>query len=172
MSPAARLRVIALAWCGVAVVPGLAAQSRPATLPRGSSVAITGGAFLFDGSESDLRIKTLTLRFAALRPNSLSFDAGAALLVAGKAGALSLEVGPAFNISVPGATVLMRGGLTGLVAAGGGLIGGYAGVGVLFRVANGVALRLDVARHQYSFSGEWVRAWQLGAGVAVLPSKR
>jgi hypothetical protein len=172
MSLAVRLSVIALAVCGVAIVPGLAAQARPATLPRGSSIAITGGALLFDGSDSDLRIKTLTLRFTALRPNALSFDAGAALLVAGEAGALSLEAGPALNISLPGATVLMRGGLTGLVAAGGGLIGGYAGVGVLFRVANGVALRLDVARHQYSFSGESVGAWQLGAGMAVLPRIR
>jgi hypothetical protein len=172
MSPAPRFSALALALCGAAIVPGLAAQHRPATLPRGSSFAITGGGLLFDGSDADAGIKALTLRFTTLRPNGLSFDVGAGLLVAGEAGAFSLEVGPAFNISIPGATLLLRAGGTGIVAGGGGLVGGYAGLGVLFRVANGVGFRLDVARHQYAIGSESLGAWQLGGGIALLPRIR
>lgn len=172
MLPAVRLSAFALALCGGVIVPSLAAQARPATLPRGSSFAITGSRFLFDGSDADAGINALTLRFTTLRPNGLAFDVGAGLLVAGEAGAFSLEVGPAFNISIPGATLLLRAGGTGIVAGGGGVIGGYAGVGVLFRVANGVGFRLDVARHQYAIGSESLGAWQLGGGIAVLPRIR
>jgi len=172
MSPAPRFSALALALCGTAIVPGLAAQTRPATLPRGSSFAITGGRLLFDGSDSDVAIKSLTLRYTTLRPNGVSFDLGAGLVVGDAAGAFSLEVGPAFNISIPGATLLLRAGGTGIVAGGGGLVGGYAGVGVLFRVANGVGFRLDVARHQYATGRESFGAWQLGGGIAVLPRIR
>lgn len=172
MSLAVRLSALALALCGGAIVPGLAAQARPATLPRGSSLAFTASRFIVDGSGSDFGLKALTLRYTTLRPNSLSFDLGAGLVFAEEAGALSLEAGPAFNISIPGATVLLRGGLTGVVAGGGGVLGGYAGVGMLFRIANGIGFRLDVARHQYATGDESIGAWQLGGGVAFLPRIR
>ncbi|HEY7683084.1 MAG TPA: hypothetical protein VH879_10610 [Gemmatimonadales bacterium] len=173
MPSTTRIPALVLGLLGGAVVPELAAQSRPGVLPDGSTFAVTVNRLTIDGF-SDEPLTGVALRFAGLRRNALSWELGAAVMADQDLRAASLELGPAFNLSLPGATLLIRGGGTGIVAAsgdgGGGAIGAYAGMGLLFRVGRRVGLRFDLARHWYA--GEGTGAWQFGAGFALLPRIR
>jgi hypothetical protein len=168
----ASIHLASLVLIGGAFVPGLAAQSRGTTLAQGSSFAITAGRLWFDGSDSDPALTELALRFATLRHNRLSLDAGAGVVFADGVGALTAEAGPAFDVSLPGAILLLRAGVSTLVAGGGGVIGAYAGLGLILRLGNGVGLRLDVARHAYGIADGSVGAWRVGGGIALLPRIR
>ncbi len=172
MWPVASLHATALVLLGGSIVPGLAAQVRPGSLPDGSAFAVTANRLMFDGTGTDWGLSALMLRYTALRRNTVAYDFGGGILVADGVGALQVEAGPAFNLSLPGATVLLRAGVTSVVASGGGVVGGYAGAGLLFRVGDGVGLRLDLARHQYAAGEGSIGAWQLGGGIALLPRIR
>jgi hypothetical protein len=164
--------VFALTAVLLVLPPALRAQQSGTGLPNGSAFSVSLGR-LFIPKEPDWGITEVMLRFTNLRRNSLSFDAGLGLLGANGVAGVATEIGPAFSIGVPGGMVLLRAGATGLVAVsdggGGAAYGAYAGAGLLFRIANGVGLRLDASRQFYSGG---VGMWSVGAGISLLPRVR
>lgn len=165
-------RAFALTAVLLALPPTLRAQQTGARLPNGSAFSVSLGRLLI-AEGSDWGITQVTLRFTTLRPNSLSIDAGLGLLGSGGVRGIAPEIGPVYGIGLPGGILLLRAGLTGLLAVsddgGGAAYGGYAGAGLLFRVANGVGLRLDASRQFYSGGAS---AWSVGAGISLLPRVR
>jgi hypothetical protein len=120
----------------------------------------------------------LTLRLSSLRAGSAGTEVGVALFpqaLAVRALLLAPDFGASYNVSLPGATLLAKGGLSMLIALGGGfgfLPGFHLGGGVIMRVEERLCLRLDATRHFYQVEGRTHGVWSFGVGFAVLPFKR
>ena len=100
-----------LSFVAVAVLAALPvqAQQRPQPLPDGSAVGASAGVFTAGGESlfalsltaSELRAGRASADFSlALSPQALGY--GVLLL--------ATDVGPAFNVAMPGITVLLKGG--------------------------------------------------------------
>lgn len=152
-----------------ALVTGpLAAQDSTRFLPQGSTIGGTIDRLRMDEGQE---LSQMMIRFTSLEPNTATFDTGIGLLVADGLGGLAGEAGPAFNIGFNNATLLLRAGFNVLLASGGGLVGGYAGAALIAGPGGRVALRLEVARHEFAGYGHGIGGWMMGAGLVVLPKR-
>jgi hypothetical protein len=82
------------------------------------------------------------------------------------------DFGVAYNISLPAATLLLRGGGGALVGLGGGVHaffpGAHLGGGALVHLDRGLALRADVLKRWYLVDGGTEPYWSIGLGFSVL----
>jgi hypothetical protein len=154
--------------------PVLATQKGSTRLPDGPAVGGSMDRFLYEGSG----VTALSFRMTFLRRNSAGTELGISLFPeALQFGALILapDVGPSYNISLPGATVLLKGGGSALLGLGGGVAavpGVHLGGGLLVRAGPRAALRLDVIRHWYLSESEFEPIWSIGLGFTGLPRLR
>jgi hypothetical protein len=149
-------------------IPRLSAQGR--LLPDGPAVGGSVDQFRYEGES----ITALTFRYSGLRSRHLGSEIGISLFPqAVQFGALYLapDVGPAFNLSVPRATLLMKAGLSTLTGLGGGFsfVPGYhLGGGMIVQIGNRAGLRVDVIRHTYLIDSESETLWSVGLGFTAL----
>jgi hypothetical protein len=142
-------------------------------LPNGAAVGGTVDRFFYEGES----ITALTFRFSGLRSRHVGSEIGVSMFPDGfRVGALLLapDAGPAFNLSVPGATILMKAGLSSLLGLGGGfsLIPGYhLGGGMIVRIGDRAGLRIDAVRHTYLIDSASESLWSLGLGFTGLAGK-
>ncbi|HEY8195468.1 MAG TPA: hypothetical protein VIG04_00710 [Gemmatimonadales bacterium] len=174
-SPRSILRCFAFPAAAVAVVlsarpPRLAAQDtlqriRPAL---GTSV----DRFIYEGAG----ITAVSFHYSVLKANTLSTEVAAAFFPdALQAGALLLapDVGAAYDARGGGFDLLLKAGLSTLMAMGGGVAfqpGYHFGSGLLIRTGKASGIRLDVVRHAYLIDQETEGIWSVGIGVTSLPS--
>ncbi|HEX5574275.1 MAG TPA: hypothetical protein VFX42_00265 [Gemmatimonadales bacterium] len=151
--------------------PLLGAQS--ARLPDGPAVGASIDQFLYEGE----RLTAVSFRFSGLRAGKLGSEIGVGLFPdALSSGALYLapDLGPAFNASGPGFSLLLKGGLSSLAALGGGFafIPGYhVGGGLIVQAGKRFGIRIDAVRHVY-LAGEGSEAlWSVGLGFTGLPRR-
>lgn len=149
------------------------AQGGAPHLPNGTTLGLSLTKFA-ERLSLDESVTALTFRSSVLRRNSigLELDAGIFPQVLPSALIVTLDGGPGYNLSLPGATIVLRGGAGGIVGIGGGVLfvpGAHLGASAIVRLDARTALRLDLLRHFYLTEGEVYPYWSLGLGFAVLP---
>jgi hypothetical protein len=163
----------AAAWTSfaLATLPAPSAAQTELTLPDGPAVGGTVDRFSYDGEG----ITAVTFRFSGLRSRSFGSEVGVSVFPDAfdfNALLLASDLGPAFNASGPGITVLLKGGLSTIMALGGGfafLPGYHLGGGMIFRAGQRLGVRLDLARHVYLSDGQSSEPiWSVGLGFTSL----
>jgi hypothetical protein len=146
----------------------LAAQNR--FLPDGPAVGGSVDRFIYEGDG----ITAVSFRFSGLRAGKVGSEIAVSLFPdALSAGALYLapDLGPAFNVSGPGFSVLFKGGISSLAGLGGGVSftpGYHLGGGLIVQAGNRLGIRVDVIRHFYLIDNETERLWSVGLGFTSL----
>jgi hypothetical protein len=166
----------AAAWtCFIlAALPGPSAAQTELTLPDGPAVGGTVDRFSYDGEG----ITAVTFRFSGLRSRRFGSEIGVSVFPDAfdfNALLLASDLGPAFNASGPGITVLLKGGLSTIMALGGGFAfvpGYHIGGGMIIRAGQRLGVRLDLVRHVYVSDAESSEPiWSVGLGFTSLPRK-
>jgi hypothetical protein len=177
--PALRRSKGLLVWAGLQSAIGLPAPLRAQDSPGIRLEGISNGAtldrFTYEGSSGET---AFTYRLTGLRPGTLGPELGVSLFPKALAARIlvwATDVGAAYNISVPGVTVLIKGGgsaLTGLSSDVFFLPGVHLGAGAIIRLDKRTGLRLDAIRHLYFEDGETEPIWSIGLGFCSLPRLR
>jgi hypothetical protein len=168
MAPA----VIVLLSLFVALHP-VSAQGRFARLPDGPVLGLSVDRFHY---EDEGALTTVSFHLSRLRHNSLGLELGLAVFpeyLALPALVAAPDGGVAFNVSLPGGTLLLRGGAGALVALGRGLNtifypGAHLGAGAMIRLDRRTALRADALKRWYIAEGETEPFWSIGLGFSIL----
>ena len=152
----------------------LDAQERSRTFLEGAAKGVTFDRFVYEGGG----INAFSFRYSGLLPWRLGSEVGVSLFPTGlPAGALisASDFGPSYNISVPGATLLVKAGgsaITGIAADIVFVPGFHFGGALVVRLDDRTGLRIDAIRHYYMDRGETEGIWSLGAGLTALPRIR
>jgi hypothetical protein len=161
--------------CVGATAPALAAQQTSSRL-TGNAMGVSMDWFTEDG----YGLWAMSYRFSTLRPGNVGADLGVSLFPqALPAGVLALagDFGASYNLPVPGGSLLLKAGGSGLavLGTGGALLapGFHVGGTVLVNTGERSGLRIDVIRHYYlPNGGEVAPVWSVGLGFAVIPRLR
>lgn len=151
-----------------------AAQHRARVLPDGSAVGGSVGAFIIEGEP----IYTIGLSVLGLRAGRVSADFALSLppqVLPFGAVVLAADVAAAYNLALPGATLLLKMGPSVVLGAGGGgaggLVGLQGGLGLVFQVGPSAGLRIDLLERLYVAGGEAYALPSLSFGVSALPAR-
>jgi hypothetical protein len=156
------------------VATSLQAQ-QTSRLPDGFAYGGSMDRFIQNGFETT----TLSFRLSQLRRNSVGTELGVSLfpeaLVAGGL-IVAPDIGPAYNLSLPNATILLKAGGSGIIGLGSGLAaaipGLHLGAGLVVRAGPRAGVRFDVIRHFYRIDGRTQGIWSLSFGLTLLPRVR
>jgi hypothetical protein len=147
-------------------------QSPFVPLPDGPAAGLSVDRFHYEGGGA---ITAVGFHLSRLRHNGGGPELGVAvfpLYLQLPALVAAPDAGVAFNISLPAATLLLRGGVGAFVGLGGGLSaffpGAHLGGGALVRLDRRTALRADVLKRWYLVDGETEPYWSIGLGFSVL----
>jgi len=147
-------------------------QGRVAALPEGPAL---GGAVELFRYEEEGSITAFSFHLSQLKHNSVGLELGVGVFpeyLRAPALVMTPDLGVGYNISLPAVTVLLRGGGSGIVAAGQGigefLPGAHLGGAVLLRVDRRGALRADLLRRWYLVAGETEPFWSFALGFSIL----
>jgi hypothetical protein len=169
-----RTRLLILLAAASLSLPETAIAVQRSRLPDGVAVGGSVDRFLYEGTG----VTAVSYRLTSLRQHAMGTEIGVSLFPdALQYGALLLanDLGPAYNISLPGATVLLKAGGSFVLGLGGGFAvmpGVHLGGGVLLRAGPRAALRLDVIRHYYLVEQNFEPIWSVGLGLSTLPRLR
>jgi len=148
------------------------AQAPPAPLTDGTAMGVTVGTFrvgdeaLWVGSfhAYGLRAHRASAAFALAIPPQ-AWGGGGLLLLP--------DLGVAHDVSLPGATLLLKGGGSAILGASAESAGAFPGVhlGATFLIQTGerVGLLIDATEHWYWVDHTAVRVLGIGVGVTALP---
>lgn len=153
----------------------LPAQSGAEPL-RGRAIGMSMDRFMVPG----LEMVAMTYHYSVLRPGTIGVELGVSVFPqALPAGVLATapDIGPAYNLTIPGGSLLIRAGGSAIAAAGmyGVTLvpGAHLGGTLLVKTGNLSAARLDVTHRRYWVDGgEIDGAWSIGLGFAILPRRR
>ena len=155
--------------------PGaLTAQGSSAWLPAGRAIGVTVDRFVVD----DFGILAGTFHISSLKPNHFTPEFAISIFPQAFAAMVfvtNLDVGGAINIPLPQSTLLLRGGLSGLFALGGGgaaaVPGVHYGASLLVKIAGKDGLRFDVVarRAVYPHYGVSPAFVSVGVGFTSIP---
>jgi hypothetical protein len=150
------------------------AQGNDASIPAGSAVGVTVDRFYFGPGN---HFYAATVHISALKPNNLSSEFAIALFpqaLAARVILTNIDVGGAINIPIHRATLLLRGGGSGLFALGAGarlaLPAAHYGASLLIKTGEKDGIRLDVLRRVYFRQYEdSYPSLTIGVGFTSLP---
>ena len=155
--------------------PGaLAAQGNTAWLPAGKAIGVTVDRFQVE----EIGILAGTFHLSSLKPNHLTPEFAISVFpqaFSARIVVTNLDVGGAINIPLPQATLLLRGGLSGLFAFGAGgagaLPGVHYGASLLVKIGGKNGIRFDVVarRAVYPPYGVSPAFLSFGVGITSLP---
>jgi hypothetical protein len=147
---------------------------RGASLPNGPALGVSVTKFA-EAFTLDETLTAITFRHSGLRANAVGLELDAGLFPQVLPGALliAFDGGPGYNISLPGATLILRAGPGGYAALGGGGGGAFTpgvhlGASAIVGVQRRAGIRLDLLRHWYRVDDEFYPYWSLGFGFAVM----
>ena len=149
------------------------AQDTSAMIPAGLAIGVTLDKF---DADREYGYMAATLHVSGLKPNNLSSEFAVSIFprfLLARQLVTNLDVGAAFNVTLPHATVLIRGGASGLFALGGGSValpGVHYGASLLIKAGDNGAFRFDVIRRVfYTPDRTSTPSLTIGAGFTVLP---
>jgi hypothetical protein len=146
-------------------------QGRLARLPDGPAAGVSVNRFHYEDAGA---ITAVGFHLSRLKHNGAGTELGLAVFpqyLQVPALVIAPDAGVGFNISLPAATLLLRGGVGAIAGLGGGvnlLPGAHLGTGVLIQVDHRLALRADLLRRWYLINSETERFWSFGLGFSVL----
>jgi hypothetical protein len=150
-------------------------QAQTHSLPDGAAVGGSVDRFIHSSGGPT----AVSFRYSALRRNSVGTELGVSLFPqALQAPVLLLapDFGPAFNVSLPRSTLLLKAGASAIMGLGQGgaeLIPGlHVGAGLIVHAEKRLGFRLDVIRRYYRIDSETEALWSIGLGFAVLRPQR
>ena len=156
--------------------PALAQESGGPRLPAGPAFGVTMDRFDVGRESGHI---AATVHVSGLKPNQLSSEFAVSVFprfLLARVLVTNLDVGANFNLSFPRATLLIRGGASGLFALGGGAValpGLHLGASLLIKADERGAFRLDlIHRTFYRQDGVAVPSLTIGAGFTLLPAIR
>jgi len=140
-------------------------------LPHGAALGVSATRFS-ETLRLDESATAVTFRRSALRRNriGLELDAGIFPQALPAAVIATFDVGPGYNLTLPGATLVFRGGGGAVVGFGGGALmipGANLGASAIIRLESRAALRLDLLRNFYLNEEKCIRS---GVSEWGLPS--
>lgn len=149
----------------------LIAQER--TLPDGGASGASVDRFIYEGAG----ITAVSFRYSGLRARRMGSEIGVSVFPdALSAGTLYLatDLGGAYSAAGEGFSLLFKGGVSTLMAIGGGLAfepGFHFGTGMIVQTGKRSGVRLDVIRHYYLIDNETEGLWSVGLGFTALGGK-
>jgi hypothetical protein len=156
----------------LAAVQPASAQSPFAHLPDGPAAGVSVERFRY---EDEGGITGVSFHLSRLRHKGGGPELGVAVFpqyLQARALVMAPDAGVAFNISLPAATLLLRGGLSAFVGLGPGVQifypGAHVGGGALVHLDRRLALRADVLKRWYVIDGGTEPYWSLGLGFSIL----
>ncbi len=149
-------------------------QAQAAPIPPGTAWGLTVDRFSMDGSA----LPAGTFHVSILRPNRVTPEFSLSLFPEGLSEGVvvtNLDIGGALNVPMPGATLLLRGGVSGLFGFGRGgaaaLPGLHYGASLLVKIHGKTGIRLDVVgRHYLALYDPTSALLTLGVGITALPA--
>lgn len=149
------------------------------SLPSGFRLeGISKGAgmdrFIYDGTG----ITAFTFRQSDLRPGQLGSEFSVSFFpqaVAALALLFAPDFGPAYNLSIPHATLLLKAGgsaITGVATDVEFIPGAHLGAGLVLRLDHRTGIRIDAARRFYWDAGGSEAIWSIGFGLTSLRPPR
>ncbi|MGE0353536.1 MAG: hypothetical protein AB7I33_00505 [Gemmatimonadales bacterium] len=149
------------------------AQDTTRLIPNGFALGATVDRLTI--GDSDGPLVSTTLHISSLRRRRLTPEFAVAVFpryLAEGAAVLIPDVGAAYNLSLPGATVLLRAGASGVFVFGdgfgGALPGVHYGASLLVPLLRGFGLRVDAVGRTFALY-ESTRGMSLGIGITSLP---
>ena len=148
---------------------------------RGSAVGFSVDRFVPVGVPLGAGLTTVSVHLTSLTPGATGLDAAIGVWPQGlrSEGAILMaaDFSAAYNVSAPGATLLLKAGPSALLGVGGGggwggAIGGHVGASAIARLNAGLGLRADVVEHYYIGTGVAFRAMSVGLGITSLKIDR
>jgi hypothetical protein len=159
----------------LAQAPSLPEGARqPGSRLEGISKGVGMGRFLYDGTG----ITAFSFRQSDLRPGQLGPELGVSFFpeaVAVLALLFASDFGPAYNVAIPHATLLLKAGgsaITGIATDVVFVPGAHFGAGLVLRIDDRTGIRIDAARHFYWDTGETEAIWSMGFGFTSLRPPR
>jgi hypothetical protein len=155
----------------LATVQPASSQSPFAHLPDGPASGVSLGRFRY---EDEGAITAVSFHLSRLEHNGLGTELGLAVFpqyLEVPALVIAPDAGVGFNISLPAATLLLRGGFGAIVGLGRGvdlLPGAHLGCSALVQLDRRLALRADVLKRWYLIDGEAEPFWSIGLGFSLL----
>jgi hypothetical protein len=155
----------------LAAVQPASAQSPIAHLPDGPALGVSLDRFQY---EDEGAIAAVSFHLSRLRHNGLGTELGVAVFpqyLEYPALVTAPDAGVGFNLALPAATLLLRGGFGAIVGLGQGLSlfpGAHLGGSALVHLDQRLALRADVLKRWYLIEGETAPFWSVGVGFSVL----
>jgi hypothetical protein len=151
--------------------PSLAAQSNRARIAPSMGVSVD--RFLYE----DEGTTALSFRYSDLR-RRVGTEVGAFFFpdaLRSRILLLALDLGPAYNSPGADLKLLGKAGFSGLTAIGGQVElhpGLHAGGGLLFRIGEMSAIRVDLTRHVYLIDHRTQGRWSIGLGLNAMPRRK
>lgn len=168
------------AWCGallLAATGQIRAQGNTTWLPAGTAIGVTVDRFEVE----DFSLLAGTFHMTTLKPNNLTPEFAISVFpqaFAARVLVTNVDIGGAINLPLPRATLLLRGGVSGLFAlgngGGGALPGVHYGASLLVKIAGRDGVRFDVIARRavipsYGISPAYL---SFGIGITSLPVLR
>jgi hypothetical protein len=156
----------------LAAVQAASAQSPFAHLPDGPVAGVSLERFRY---EDEGGITGVSFHLSRLRHNGGGPELGVTVFpqyLQAPALLMAPDAGVAFNISLPAATLLLRGGVSAFVGLGRGVNvfcpGAHLGGGALVHLDRRLALRADLLKRWYVIDGGTEPYWSFGLGFSIL----
>lgn len=147
--------------------------SSPPPIPSGTAVGVTVGALAGEGDA----IVVPWLHVIRLGVNRAGATLGlGAWVFEGEDLLLLPDLGIGMSLSLPGATVVLKGGGSAIAVAGGSgaalFPGAHVGATLVLRLGRGIGLLFDATQRFYTGFGETVGVRSFGVGLTSLPRPR
>jgi hypothetical protein len=152
----------------------LAAQEPSISRLEGVSKGASLDRFIYEGTGAT----AFSFRLSDLRPDRLGPELSVSFFpnaLIARALLFAPDFGAAYNVSLPGATLLIKAGgsaLTGLATDVVFVPGAHVGAGVVLRIGERTGIRIDATRHYYIDTGETEGIWSVGFGLTALRPRR
>jgi uncharacterized membrane protein YdjX (TVP38/TMEM64 family) len=176
--PAAVMKTALLTCLGCSLAAAspqrVAAQEPSSSRLEGISKGASLDRFIYEGTGET----AFSFRLSGLRPGGLGPELCVSFFpkaLIARALLFAPDFGAAYNLSIPGATLLIKGGgsaLTGLATDVIFVPGAHVGAGIVVRIDERTGIRLDAARHYYIDTGEIEAIWSIGFGLTALRPRR
>jgi hypothetical protein len=173
---ALRNALLACLGCSLAGVSPqqLAAQEPSSSRLEGISKGASLDRFIYEGTGET----AFSFRLSGLRPGRLGPELSVSFFpkaLIARALLFAPDFGAAYNLSIPGVTLLIKAGgsaLTGVATDVVFVPGAHVGAGIVVRIDERTGIRIDAARHYYIGTGEIEAIWSIGFGLTAFRPRR
>jgi hypothetical protein len=149
----------------------LEAQAPSTSRLEGVSVGAGVDRFVYEGYAAT----AFTYRRSDLKPGRVGPELSVSLFpqaLFARALLLAPDIGAAYNLSIPHSTLLIKAGISAITGLGptfAFIPGVHLGTGIMLRLDDRTAIRVDAIRHIYVDGNQTEALWSIGFALASLP---